>query len=374
MIRKIITGILVCSLTLFTLTSCTKKEEITEEKKAENNQKIFEVKTVSPEYRNLDQILSATGTANADREITISATVSGVLEQVFVEVGDYVKEGDSLAEIDTVKHKLYLEQGQAAFAQAKASYENARLELERKKKLLDRNAISQGMFDSIEARYEAMKAAKEMATVQMKLAEKTYSDSKVPSPLEGFISERFRERGEYVDTMTSGPIMSIVKTDPIRVKFSLPEKYSSMMKRGYEFTARFSSLPNEEFNGKISIVSPAVDTETRTISLEGKIANRKFRIKPGTFAEIELKMNGNGKSMVIPRKAIFSEQGQKFVYLVVDGKAVKTKIKPGTLTDGYEEVLDGLTDEDAVIIDGANGIYNGAEVKVKNSRTEEERK
>ncbi len=376
MLRKTATIVVLMSMVLFALSSCGKKEDATEEKKTNgNNEKVFNVETVIPETRSLDHSISATGTAHADSEISISATVSGVLEEMEVEVGDFVKEGQSLAKIDTAKHKLYLEQAKAAFAQAKAAYRNAELELERKEKLLEKKAISQGMFDAVKAQYDSMKAAREMAEVQYKLAERTYNDSMVPAPIEGFIQSKFKEKGEYVDTMTSGPILEMVKTNPIRVKFSLPEKYASTVKPGLKFVANISALPNEEFKGKVKTVSPAVDQATRTISLEGEIDNSDFRITPGAFAEISLKMNGNSKSLVLPAEAIVTDQGQKFVFKVEDGKAVRTRISTGIRTNGDVEVLTGLSAGDEIILEGLNGLYNGAKVTTeKPVRAEEEEK
>jgi membrane fusion protein (multidrug efflux system) len=221
------------------------------------------------------------------------------------------------------------------------------------------------MFDGIKTQYESMKAAKEAASVQYKLAERSYDDAQLKSPLTGFVKDRMVDPGEYVDTMTSGPIFEIIKIDPIKVQFNLPEKYASMVKPGYRFTSKFSSLPGEQYEGLISIVSPAVDQQTRTVMLEGKIDNSKSRIKAGSFAEVVLTIKGSNEALVIPKEAVVSEQGQKYVFKIDGDSVVKTRIKIGSMVNGVEEVIDGLTVDDKIVTDGLNGLYTGAKIEVK---------
>ena len=365
MTRRLVIITLLLLTGLLILPGC--KSGVDEEATTNGNgsEKIFKVSVSSPEIMNIDQEISATGTAHADLDVSVKTQVTGVIDKVMVDEGSFVKEGDILIQIELEKFKLYLEQAKAALAQASAAYENARLELDRKQKLFEKNAISQGMFDAVKAQYESMKAAKEAANVQVELAERSYNDAQLKSPLTGYVKARMIDPGEYVDTMTSGPIFEIIKIDPIKVQFNLPEKYASMVEPGYKFSSSFTSLPGEKYDGVISIVSPAVDQQTRTVMLEGKISNPKSRIKAGSFAEVVLTLKGSNKALVVPTKAIVSEQGQKYIFKVDGDSVVKTRIKIGSVVDGVEEVIEGITSNDKIVVDGLNGLFTGAKIEIE---------
>lgn len=368
MMKKLLSIAVVAVLFMFSMTACKGKDSSESKNHNNNGQNIYQVQVVKPEMKKVNHFISATGTANPDREVEIKTTVSGVIDKIYVEEGDYVNAGQALADIDLNKFHLYVEQSTAALAQAKAAFNNASLELERKKTLFEKKAISEGMFDGIKTQYEANKAAYNMAEVGLKNANLTYNDAKMTSPISGYIKSREKEAGEYVDAMMDNLLFVVIKTDPIRVRFSLPEKYVGMVKKGYKFSTTFNYLPEKEFEGIVTIIPPAVDQATRTVTIEGQIKNTHSLIKAGAFAEIKLNLDGNQKSITVPSSALLSEQGEKYVYKMVDGKAVRTKIIVGVENGDYVEVLSGLSLDDQIITEGKSGLYDGASVEVKQAK------
>jgi len=368
MLKKITIISVIALFIVVAFTACDKTEESKTEKVNNTVERIYEVGVVKPEIKRLHQHISATGTANADKEVKINATVSGVIDKIYYDKGDFVKAGDLLADIDIEKYKLGVEQAKAALSQAKAAFNNAETELKRKKKLYDKNAISDGIFDAVKTRYESAKAALEMAKVSLKGAKITYEEAHVRTPISGFIIYRGFEAGEYVNTMRSGPMFSVIKADPLKINFAVPEKYAGMLKKGYEFKVRFPALTQKEYAGTITIVSPAIDQMTRTISIEGAVRNPDLEIKAGSFTEISIKVSKTEDSMVIPSSAIISEQGEKYVFRVVDNRAKRTRVNPGVIVDGMIEILGGINTDDLVIVEGISEIHDGAEVKIKNEK------
>jgi membrane fusion protein (multidrug efflux system) len=368
MMKKLTSISIVAGLFLFSMIACKGKDSSELEKNNKNGQNIYQVQAVKPEMKKVNHFISATGTANPDREVEIRTTVSGVIDKIYVEEGDYVNAGQSLADIDLKKFQLVVEQSRAALSQAKAAYENANLELERKKTLLDKKAISQGMFDGIKTQYEAMKAAYEMAQVGIKNSDMIYNDARLKTPISGYIKKREKEVGEYVDAMMDNLLFVVIKTDPIRLRFSLPEKYVGMVKKGYKFSTTFNYLPEKEFEGTVTIIPPAVDQATRTVMIEGQIRNSNSLIKAGAFAEIKLNLDGNQKSLTVPSNAVLSEQGEKYVYRIIDGKAVRTKIIIGVENGEYIEILSGLSLDDQIVTEGKSGLYDGASVEMKQAK------
>jgi len=366
--KKLISISIVVVLILFSLNACKGKDKSDSENQNKNGQNVYQVQVVKPELKHVNHFISATGTANPDREVEVKTTVSGVIDKIYVEEGDYVKAGQSLADIDLKKFRLVVEQSDASFAQAKAAFNNASLELERKKTLYEKKAISEGMFDGVKTQFEASKAAYDMAHVGVKNANLIFDDAKMSAPISGYIKSRSKEAGEYVDAMMDNLLFVIIKTDPIRVRFALPEKYAGMVKKGYKFTVTFDYLKEKTFEGIVTIVPPAVDQSTRTLTVEGQIRNPNSIIKAGAFAEIKLSLNGKQKSLTIPSNAILSEQGEKFVYKMVDGKAARTKIIVGAENGEFVEILNGVLLDDLIITEGKAGIYDGAVVETKQAK------
>jgi membrane fusion protein (multidrug efflux system) len=353
---------------MFTMIACKGKDSSDSENQNKNGQNVYQVQVVKPEMKKVNHFISATGTANPDREVTVKTTVSGVIDKIYVEEGDYVQAGQALADIDLKKFQLVVEQSNAMLAQAKAAFNNANLELERKKTLFEKKAISEGMFDGVKTQYEASKAAYEMAQVGLKNSHLIFDDAKMAAPISGYIKSREKEAGEYVDAMMDNLLFVIIKTDPIRIRFSLPEKYAGMVKKGYKFSVTFNYLQEKSFEGFITIVPPSVDQSTRTLTVEGQIRNPNSLIKAGAFAEIKLSLNGSQKSLTIPSNAIISEQGDKYVYKIVEGKAVRTKVIIGAENGEYIEILNGISLNDQIVTDGKSGIYDGASVEVKQAK------
>ena len=368
MTKKLLSISAVSILLLFGMTACKGKGSSEQENNKKNGQNVYQVQVVKPEMKNIDHIVSATGTAHPDREVEIKTTVSGVIDKIYVEEGDYVNEGQKLADIDLKKFQLVVEQSNAALAQAKAAFNNASLELERKKTLFEKKAISEGMFDGVKTQYEASKAAYEMAQVGMKNSNLIFNDANMAAPISGYIKTRAKEAGEYVDAMMDNLVFVIIKTDPIRIKFSLPEKYAGMVKKGYKFTVSFDYLQDKTYEGVVTIVPPAVDQATRTVTIEGQVRNPKSTIKAGAFAQIKLNLDGNQKSLTVSADTIISEQGEKFVYKMVNGKAVRAKVIIGAENGDYVEILSGISIDDQIITEGKSGLFDGADIEVKQAK------
>jgi len=367
MLRKIITISISAGL-LFAMTACKNKKGSNPDEKNNNSINVYSVQVARPEMKKINHYISATGTANPDQEVEIKTTVSGVIDKIYVEEGDYVNAGQSLADVDLKKFQLVVEQSRASLGQAKAAYENANLELERKRTLLDKKAISQGMFDGVKTQYEAVKAAYEMAQVGIKNSDMIYDDARLKTPISGYIKSREKDAGEYVDAMMDNLLFVIIKTDPIRIRFSLPEKYTGMVKKGYKFTASFNYIQDKSFDGVVTIVPPSVDQATRTVTIEGQIRNASSIIKSGAFAEIKLNLDDGQKSLTIPSNALLSEQGEKYVYKIVKGKALRTKVIIGVENGDYVEILSGISLDDQIITDGKSGIYDGATVEAQKAK------
>ncbi|MCD6451917.1 MAG: efflux RND transporter periplasmic adaptor subunit [Acidobacteria bacterium] len=322
------------------------------------------VKVVSLTRGKLVDSISSTGSLEGSEKSAISPKISGIIKEVLVKEGDIVKKGDVLARFNDEDFRIQVRQAEAALAQAKANFENAKLELKRKEELFKEKAIPQGIYDSFKARYEMAKAQLEGAKAALALAKQYLSDTVVRAPISGVVDYRGIEPGEYYMTMRGTPIFRIVAADPIKITFSLPEKYAGKAKVGQKVVIKVDAFPKESFTGRVSVVNPSVDPISRAFKVEALIPNPGYRLKPGFFASVELIFWEKDGVYVVPQVVVKEEGGKHYLFVVEDGKAVKREVVLGDRANSSVEVTSGVKEGDLVVVSGYEGLSDGRAVAI----------
>ncbi|MBI2833560.1 MAG: efflux RND transporter periplasmic adaptor subunit, partial [Acidobacteria bacterium] len=228
----------------------------------------------------------APGTFIPADEATIAAEVAGVVRVVRVEEDSRVRKGEVLAELDRVKAQLAVKQAEAALAQARANFEKAKSELERKKLLLEDRTIAPGTFETFKAQHDAAAAASDGAETALQLARQRLRDLTVTAPFAGVVKEKKVSPGEYV--REGQELLVLMRVDPVKLQFDLPEKYAPRIKEGQQVVATVSAEPGREHTGRIRTVFPAVAVETRSVRAEAIVPNPGYRLKPGFYASVRV--------------------------------------------------------------------------------------
>jgi membrane fusion protein (multidrug efflux system) len=322
------------------------------------------VKVVSLAKGKLVDSISSTGNLEGSEKAAISPKISGIMEEVLVREGNVLNKGDVLARFDDDDFRLQVKQVEAGLAQAKANFKNAEIELARKEELLKEQAIPQGLYDTFKARYEMAKAQRESAEVTLALAKQNLADTIVRSPISGVVDYRGIEPGEYYMTMSGKPIFRVVTINPIRTKFTLPEKYAGRAKVGQRVKISVDAFPGESFLGEVSVVNPSVDPISRTFNLEALIPNPDHRLKPGFFASVELIFWEKPDVFAVSQAIIGENDGKYYLFVVEDGKAVKREVFLGVKANSYVELVTGVEVGDLIVISGYEGLSDGRTVAI----------
>ncbi len=159
-------------------------------------------------------------------------------------------------------------------------------------------------------------------------------------------------------------VVRLENLSTVKLDFRVPEMYLSQIKPGQGLTIRVDAYPNDTFQGKIYALEPAVDEKTRTVVVRALIPNLQNKLRPGMFARVNVLLSTRPNAVVIPEQAIWPQGRDTFVYRVVDGKAVLTKVELGVRHPGEVEVLKGLSANDVVVTDGQMKLKDGAPVMV----------
>lgn len=310
--------------------------------------------------QNWKSTLSAVGTFEAVRGVTVSAEVSGRVVEIAFDSGAQVNKGDLLVTLNDSSEKAQLKEAQAEIALAK-------LDLNRKAKLIASKVISQSDYDIAKATFDEANARAE--NIQS-LIEKKH----IRTPFSGRVGIREINIGQNLKE--GDAIVTLQSLDPILVNFSLPQNQLSKVKEGLKVQVTSDAIPTDILQGAITTISPLIDSTTRNIRAQATIPNTEKKALPGMFASVEVVLPVEEKVIVIPTTAIFYAPYGDSVFVIEnkdgeeknDIKLVHQKfIKTGRAQGDFATVTSGLNEGENVVSTGVFKLQNGQSVEIDNT-------
>ncbi len=290
--------------------------------------------------------LDATGQIEAVQAIELKPEIEGRVVELSVTEGAEVAAGDALLRIDDQELKVQV-------ARAEAERDLARQALARAKDLLAERAGSSADLERAEAMARSTQA--DLDLYSLRLARTT-----VRAPFAGVVGQRFVSLGDYVTT--GSRLMTVQTVNPQRVSFTVPERFASRLTRGQVVRFRVASIAGQEFAGTVDFVDPVVQLPGRTILMKAVVPNGRRQLHAGMFAEAKLATDVRPRAVVIPEDALVPLQGSTFVWVVLDGKAVRRPVTPGVRSPGFVEVRTGVEAGEQVVVGGQERLFDGAPV------------
>lgn len=284
-----------------------------------------------------------TSTVQAYVKNNIVPQTAGRITKINVEVGDRVKKGQILAEIDKVQ-----------LQQAQLQLHNAEVELERLRALYEAGGLSKSDLDAIELQYNVSK------TQVQNLIENTT----LRSPIDGVITARNYDAGDMYSM--SAPIFTVEQIKPVKLHVGISESDYSKIKKGDQVTVKADAFPDLTFDGKIERIYPTIDPATRTFTVEVVVPNNYSTLRPGMFSRVTVKF-GTNSNVVIPDVAVVKQQGsgERFVYVLnEDGTVTYQRVELGRRMGTQYEVLSGVADSAMVVTGGQIRLKDGIKVSV----------
>ena len=259
-------------------------------------------------------------------------------------MGDHVVAGQRLAEMDN-----------SALAQAKAQYENNKASFERSDELYKFGGESKANWEAVKTAYEVSKST----------YENMLENTTLTSPISGVVTARNYDNGDMVGGQ---PIFVVQKINPVKVFINVSESLYSYISKGMNVDVEFDAIPGQKFVGKVSRITPTIDTQTRTFEVELTVANAKEQIKPGMYARVTMNY-GSRRNVVVPDRSIVKMMGSgdRFIYVYkADGTVSYQKVELGRRMDDKIEILSGVADGDEVVVTGQSALKNGLAVERAN--------
>jgi len=308
--------------------------------------------------------IQAAGDLIAKEEATVSAEVGGIVTEVLLDEGDAVETGAVVLEIDPERRELELRSRQAGVERAEAGLREQERETKRIQTLGSRDVASQAQRDEAETQLQSARSVLAEARAQLGLAERALRDASVTAPFPGFIARRLVSQGEFVSP--GQQLFDLVALDPIEIEFHLAEVDSARVAIGGEIDVQVAPYPDEVFRAKVTVISPRIDAETRTLRVKGILPNPDGRLRPGLFARVDLGVADREGVAMIPEDAVLQRADGSVAFRLVDGNRVQRRVlSTGVYQDGYVEVTDGLGIGDLVVVRGHMSLVDGAVVALR---------
>ncbi len=310
--------------------------------------------------------VEATGELVAKDSATIASQVGGEVTALSFDEGDAVESGQPLLAIDPARRELELGQSRAQLAEAEAAVAEARREMKRVEQLSARNAASTSQVDEARTQLELAEARRRAARAGLGLAERALADSTVRAPFAGLVAERHVSPGEF---LTVGqPLLRLVVLDPVEVSFRLAEVDSSRVELGDPVGVRVAPFPDAVFDATVSAISPTIDPRTRTLRVKAVLPNGDGRLRPGTFARVDLGVAERGGVTMIPEEAVLQRSDGSIVFRLKGSDRVeRVRIQTGLHREGHVEAIGSLAVGDRVIVRGQVGLIDGAKVSLRSA-------
>lgn len=298
--------------------------------------------------------LNFTGTAKANREANLGASIPGRVEKIYFTKGSYVPKGEVIAEMSD-----------ELLIQAQIELEAIRKDYERMSRLKDKESISIMDYDHIKAKFEASQTKVNMLK----------KNTSITAPFGGTLTYINVEEGEnytFIPSISSdlkvqGGIVTICQLNPLKVEIEVNEKEISSIKRGQQAEVVFDAYPDDTFKGKVNYISPVLSSMSRTATVELTIQNRDMKLKPGMYCRVSISLKPT-KGVFVPINALYRQQGtgDDFLYIVEQNNTVsRLKVTRGEAIDDLV-VISELAANKRVVVDGKNKLNQGSSIEIVN--------
>jgi RND family efflux transporter MFP subunit len=357
----------------------------------------IQVAPVAAVERPITRFLRVTGTLAAEEEAEVAAEVQGRVIATPVERGTRVNEKSDLIRIAPaeaaaqaaeaeanaaqIESRLGLSGGSAfdvervpEVANARANLQLAQGDFERTRMLFDRKLLSQAEFDQRSAQFEVAQRqydiarnaavqqyqALQAARARVSLAQKAVADTVVRAPFSGVVGQRLVSVGDYVTRGTK--VASVLRTTPLRVELTIPEQYSAEVAVGRTVTFEVDASPGKTFTGQVRYVSPALQTDSRSLIVEAVVPNADGMLKPGSFATARIEQSSRTPGILVPTGAVRTIGETSRVFVVSTDRAEERIVTLGQAVGDMVEITTGLKAGEKVATTNVTQLADGVRV------------
>ncbi len=310
----------------------------------------------------IEETISAVGTVEAMRDVMVSSETAGRVIAVNVNVGDFVRKGQTLVQVDAELKEVAVQQARAQLLAAKTNMEKAKKDFERTETLFASGDVADVEREGYRLAYHSAEAQYQSAVAGARYAGRQLADTRIASPVNGLVASRRVETGEMV---TPGrDVANIVDIASVKVGLSIPEDDVVKLRVGQKTTVKIDAYPGEQFEGKVHTISAKSGSPNgHSYPVEILIQNRQASpLKVGMFARVDIRASAASGVVTIAKEALLEENGKTSVFVAENGLARSRPVKIGLQGETLVQVLDGIRKGDLVVTFGHKTLKDGATI------------
>lgn len=298
-------------------------------------------------YHPLDNQVYATGSLIANEVINLTPEVAGKLTFLNISEGQMIQKGQLIARVNDADLQAQLKKLEVQLSIAKSKEDRA-------KKLLDINGLSVEEYEDALNSHNILKA-------EIEYTKTLIAKTELRAPFTGKLGFKLISDGSFVNTTSI--ISTLQQVNPVKVEFSIPERYAPMVKEGNTISFQLDGY-KESFTAKVYALEPNIDVASRSVVMRARADNAKNLLKPGSFARINLSLGVNEQAIMIPTQAIIPVLKGQQVYIVENGVAVAKPVTLGFRGDAKVQIVEGLNVGDTVLTTGLMSLKPGSNIIV----------
>ena len=355
----------------------------------------------------VEERILRTGDIAPHAQVTIYSKVQGWVEKINVREGDRVKAGDVLATLDAREAEASVAQAQASLEaaaarlkqvkataeeairsqmqQARANLELAEADLKRTRDLFEKNFIARQQLDEARTKYNVAKAGDDLAQnhvrqrtwendialaeAQVRQARATIDLNRaqlanlvILSPMNGGITRRHVDPGTMVKD--TSPILTLMDLGEVKMVVNVIEREFIRLQRGQTVQVTVMAFPNRTFQGRIDIITPALEMQSRTAEIQITIPNPGYILNPGMFGKVEILLRSDPKATLVPIQALMTGDDRNYVYVLKEGKVHQRPVQKGMTKDTVVEIAKGVSPGEQVVTAGHEFLRDGIPVRL----------
>lgn len=324
------------------------------EKQTVYEKKPVKVKVETVKRGVLNRVLSYKGTVYPWQQANIGPDISGRVKKIYKKPGDTVQKDELLTELDITTVNLQSNQAEAALEAAKAAHKDALLNFRRLKKLFEKNAVSQMQLEKAELALEAAQTNEQSAAAGVAVIKHNLKNSIMRAPFSGIITSKNMEEGDVINPMMgmNTGILTLMDLKKVKIILDIPSGDIEKITVGQSCKVKVNTLPDDVFKGTVYSKNLAADITSKTFKVEVEVNNPGVAIKAGIFAEVEIEISRIENALLLPAGALMNEGDTNYVILFNQGTAKYCNVKIGRSNDRYFEILEGLQENQPVIVEG----------------------
>jgi RND family efflux transporter MFP subunit len=350
-----------------------------------------QVRVIDAVEQRVARTVVATGTLAAEDQVVVGTKVPGRLAEIVVDMGTRVRRGQVVARLDASDYRLRVEQAEAALQQARARLgltatgtdervdleqtsivrqasavlEEAKLTRDRSAKLMEQDLIARAQLDTAEANlkvaegryHDALEEVRNRQALllqrrsELELARQQLADTAMASPMDGAVAVKQASVGEYL--AAGAPVATVVRLHPLRLRVNVPEREAADVRTGQAVRLTVEGDPNV-YQGRVVRLSPIVQEQSRTLSVEAEIPNERAVLKPGAFARADIVTQASEPVIRVPATALVIFAGIEKLLVVRGGKIVEIRVQTGRRANDSVEIVGGLKPGEQVVLQPGN--------------------